>query len=543
MDEFAKMKPGLRGLLNGLLIGSVLVSLASAADAADAVGQQLAVAAYLHPLDPAAAAGWDRVINSDLGKVGIVVANVLNGPDSEKKAYWTDVIQRAHNQGMRVLGYVDTGYFGTTGMRTRLGSTAPADWMVQIQQDIAGWYAFYGGYIDGVFFDDGHNACGPTAGSQEWADLYRHINWYEKVNHPGAQTVVNPGTIVPQCYEDTADVLLTFESSYAAYTGHDPNPALNYRPLDWTPSDPYKIWHIIYGASQDQLANALSLSRSRGVGYVYVTDDVLDNPYDSIPESPYWNLEQAGVSGGPLLPASVVPDLKFNGNAPSIPANLLASGTEYTSTQLKWDASTGGNNSKWAIAGYDVYANESKILMLPPSIRNVRVGGLAPGSTTRFTVRARNASGVSSGSSNGVIVKTLPLPDGLSLTEPTVTRTAGQIAYSAKFLLPFAFRRVFIVTGNESNACWWTGRVPPTMRQYCADYVIENGKLLRYAGTGSDWTWEKVREIVPSVDGYSYTWTISPSDIGSPLDGGEVIFNAEGYGPLTYAMPTLIAAP
>jgi hypothetical protein len=542
MEEFTTMKSNFRGLLAGLFIGSVPASSAPAADATDAGGQQLAVAAYLHPLDPVAAAGWDRVINSERGKVGIVVANVLNGPDYEKKDYWTGVIQRAHEKGMRVLGYVDTGYFGTTGMRTRLGSTAPADWMVQIQQDIAGWYAFYGAYIDGIFFDDGHNACGPTAGSEAWADLYRHINWYEKVNHPGAQTVVNPGTIVPQCYEDTADVLLTFESSYAAYIGNDPNPALNYRPLDWTPSDPYKIWHIIYGASQDELADALSLSRNRGIGYVYVTDDVLDNPYDSIPESPYWNLEQAGVTGGPLMPASVVPDLKRHGRAPSAPANLIAFGTEYTSTQLEWGESTGGNNKTWAVAGYDVYANGSKILMLPPSIRNVRVGGLAPGSTTGFTVRARNASGVLSDSSNQATVTTFPLPNGLALTEPAVTRASGQITYSAEFLLPFAFRRVFIVTGDASNACWWTGRVPPTMLQYCADYVIENSKLLRYTGTGGDWTWAKVRETVPSVDGYTYSWTISPSDIGSPLGEGKIIFNAEGYGPLTYAMPAPITS-
>ena len=75
------------------------------------------------------------------------------------------------------------------------------------------------------------------------------------------------------------------------------------------------------------------------------------------------------------------------------------------------------------------------------------------------------------------------------------------------------------------------------MLQYCADYVIENSKLLRYTGTGADWKWENVREIVPVVDGYTYTWAISPSDIGSPLSEGEIIFNAEGYGPLTYALP------
>jgi hypothetical protein len=521
------VKSNLRGLLAGLLIGSVLVPLAPAADAADAGSQQLAVAAYLHPRDPMAAGGWNRLIGSQRGKVGIVVANVLNGPDYEKKDYWTDVIQRAHASGIRVLGYVATGYLGSTGIRTRLGSTAPADWMAQIQQDIDGWYKFYGGHIDGIFFDEGHNACGPGARSEEWVDLYRHANWYAKVNHPGAQTVINPGTTVPQCYENAADVLLTFENSYAAYVG-------NYSALNWTPSNPYKIWHIIYGASLDQLADALSMSRSRGAGYVYVTDDVLDNPYDSIPESLYWQLEQAGVAGGPLVPASVVPGIKLDGNAPSVPANLIASGTEYTSTQLEWGESTGGNNPQWAVAGYDIYANGSKILMLPASIRNIRVGGLAPASTTTFTVQARNTRGVPSDSSNPVTVTTLPLPGGLSLTQPTVTRTPEQITYSAKFLLPFGFRRVFIRTpAATTGPCWYTDDVP------CADYLIENSSLLRYIGNGrigagGDWKWKKVRDVVPVVDGYTYTWTISPSDIGSPPSGGTIVFNGEGYAPLTY---------
>ncbi|MGH8490922.1 MAG: spherulation-specific family 4 protein [Gammaproteobacteria bacterium] len=527
------MKSNTCGLLAGLLTGSVLVSPASAADADCnhnyAGDQQLGIPAYVHPLrDPAA---WDRVIGSAPSKVGIIVANVLNGPDYQPKDYWTSVIHRAHTAGMRALGYVDTGYFGTTGQPTRLGSTSPEDWMAQIEQDIAGWYAFYGADIDGIFFDQGQNACGPTAGSETWVDLYRFINRYEKENHPGVLTVINPGTVVPECYEDAADVLLTFEGSYAAYVGRAPNPALDYQPLGWTPSDPYKIWHLVYGASQDELASAIELSRSRGAGYVYVTDDVLENPYDSVPASPYWDPEQALVAGGPLAPVSILLPVPYSKKTPSVPANLIAFQADYTSTQLEWGEST----PNWAIFGYDVYANGSKILTLPSSTNKVRVGGLAPASTTTFTVQARAVSGKTSAPSNDVTVTTLPLPGGLSLTEPTATRTPTEITYSANFLLPFAFHRVFIATGDASHACFSTGSVP----QYCADYVIENSKLLRYTGTGGDWTWEKVRAVVPVVDGYNYTWTISPGDIGSPSDEGTV-FNAEGYAPLTYATPDQI---
>lgn len=160
--------------------------------------QQIAVPSYIHPLaDPSS---WDRLIGSSPGKVGIAVANVLNGPDIQSKGYWTSVMKRAQAAGIKVLGYVDSGYFGGTGMRTRLGSTRPEDWMSQAQQDINTWYDLYGPYLGGIFFDDGQNACGPTEGSNLWADLHAKLNEYQKRNHPGSITVLNPGTVVPQCF-------------------------------------------------------------------------------------------------------------------------------------------------------------------------------------------------------------------------------------------------------------------------------------------------------------------------------------------------------
>ena len=131
--------------------------------------------------------------------------------------------------GVKVVGYVDTGYLGTTGQRTRLGSSAIIDWISQIERDVDAWYAFYGADLSGIFFDQGQNACGPTATSQDWALLYGQLDAYVKRAHPGALTVLNPGIAVPQCYEHSADVLVTFEGSYEAYT-NDPSSSLTYTP-------------------------------------------------------------------------------------------------------------------------------------------------------------------------------------------------------------------------------------------------------------------------------------------------------------------------
>lgn len=84
---------------------------ASRADAATPIPvttQQLAVPSYIHPSgDPGA---WDLLINSTPGKVGIAVANVLNGPDLQPISYWQSVMMRAKAKGIKVLGYVATGY-------------------------------------------------------------------------------------------------------------------------------------------------------------------------------------------------------------------------------------------------------------------------------------------------------------------------------------------------------------------------------------------------------------------------------------------------
>ncbi|MCL2516271.1 MAG: spherulation-specific family 4 protein, partial [Microbacteriaceae bacterium] len=124
-----------------------------------AVSQHLAAAAYISPTDPA----WSQIAATG-SALGFVVANVSNGPGSAEDDAWKAVIDNAHAHGVKVLGYVDTGYLGGSDpvRTTRLGDTDATAWTVQAEQDVARWYSFYGASIDGIFFDDGMNTCGPT---------------------------------------------------------------------------------------------------------------------------------------------------------------------------------------------------------------------------------------------------------------------------------------------------------------------------------------------------------------------------------------------
>jgi hypothetical protein len=177
-------------------------------------GQQLAFASYTNPLgDPAA---WTRLISYDSSKLSVLVANVLNGPDYVVDTFWSSVIQQATSSGKTVVGYVRTGYLGVSKQKfkTRLGSSDLADWASQIEQDVGKWFELYPS-ISGIFFDEGWPECGPK---NIYSDLYAHINAYTKRKHSGTFAVINPGSAIAQCYEDTMDTLLTFESSYETYT-------------------------------------------------------------------------------------------------------------------------------------------------------------------------------------------------------------------------------------------------------------------------------------------------------------------------------------
>jgi hypothetical protein len=101
-----------------LVTAAALATICGAAQASTTIAQKIAVPAYFVPGIPGTL--WTP-LTSSTPAVGIAVANVLNGPDFEAKTPYQSAIQAAHNAGIKVLGYVDTGYYGTTGLTTRLG--------------------------------------------------------------------------------------------------------------------------------------------------------------------------------------------------------------------------------------------------------------------------------------------------------------------------------------------------------------------------------------------------------------------------------------
>lgn len=251
--------------------------------------QHVGVPAYFDPSASPGSSYWTQLDQSGAAG-GIAIANPDNGPATAFDQSYADAIQAASAAGIKVIGYVDTGYFGTTGRTTRGGQTSSSAWTAQVEADVADWYSWYGGYgLSGIFFDDAQNVCGTN---NAYVDLYIAVDTYTKQHHPGALTADNPGAIADQCYAQAADILVMFEGTYADYSSWTA-PA-----WELNANTPDKFWNLVYDTpTQADMESAIARSKQNDVGYVYVTPDNLPNPWDTLPGSTYWNDEISKAAG------------------------------------------------------------------------------------------------------------------------------------------------------------------------------------------------------------------------------------------------------
>ncbi|MFI7613757.1 spherulation-specific family 4 protein [Nonomuraea terrae] len=338
------------------------------ASSVDDRGMSLAVPAYFAP-----GRLWERL--ADPG-VGIVVANPSSGPGKDFDPAYAEAVSDARAAGVTVLGYVATGYLGSTGRATRLGETTSLAWLAQAQQDVARWYELYGGYgLGGVFLDEVQNVCGPGGA---YSDTYRALDESIKSLHRGAFTVINPGIGTEECYADIADVSLTFEGTYETYQ--------TWQPPAWQRGrDPRRFWHLVHAtATEEQMTEALRLGEQRGAGYMYLTPDVLANPWDTLPD--YWQAELDAARSADTTP-------------PARPGPAAAVERGSTTLALTWRPSP-------HTVGYDVHLDGLRVAGTAGRVPAVTLKGLDPGTRYAVTVRARDAAGNASTASAAVPVRT-----------------------------------------------------------------------------------------------------------------------------------------
>jgi hypothetical protein len=206
---------------------------------------------------------WDDIALANERVQITVIINPSNGPgDGSPSADYQHGIDELRRAGVTILGYVYTSY----GVRDLDTVKAEADLYCQHFD------------VDGIFFDE-------VASSDDMCHYYEELHSF--VNSlPGMNIVViNPGTSPAECYfsRPTCDTGVIFEGYSSEWPGY------------WLPSYVFDFPSARFAVlvhsvpDSDTMQSHIDLVMARNIGYVYLTDDTLDNPWDTLPV--FWSAE------------------------------------------------------------------------------------------------------------------------------------------------------------------------------------------------------------------------------------------------------------
>ena len=235
--------------LSAILFGSIVTMVPQAAPVQAATAAGIIVPLYTYPTSST----WDTMakVKATYPSVPTVaIVNPDNGPGGAKDANYVSGIQKLQSAGITVLGYVSTVY-------TSRSSSA-------VKTDIDAYKSWYPS-INGIFFDEMAN----WAGGESY---YKSLNGYAK-SKGYTFTVGNPGTDTLPSYIGTVDSIIIYET--------DGLPLLSYLKGWHTGYDKKNFAIIPYKVGSPDAAYVTSAAAS--VGYMYLTNDDIPNPWDSLP--------------------------------------------------------------------------------------------------------------------------------------------------------------------------------------------------------------------------------------------------------------------
>jgi len=192
---------------------------------------------------------WNEVINLDMPDL-IAVVNPDNGAGYQVSPVYEKVIPDLVASGKLPVGYIPTNY----GNRD----------INDVKDEIDRWLELYPD-IKGFFLD-------------EVSDKSSEFPYYEEITNyikslGDFYIVLNVGTYPAEEYFSIADNIVVYEDLY---------------PFDYTVCDnhPDQSSIIVYGVNESLMYEIIKNTKCK---YVFITDDNLPNPYDSLPT--YLNTE------------------------------------------------------------------------------------------------------------------------------------------------------------------------------------------------------------------------------------------------------------
>jgi len=184
---------------------------------------------------------WDRVAEN---QNEIVIINPNNGPGDTIDTNYENLITKLNNNKDLPIGYIYTKW----GNRD----------INEVKSDIDKWLSFYN--VKGFFVDE---AATDTANLSYYQELSDYIK--SKGNY---YIVLNPGVMPDESYFSIADNIVVFEDD------------VNKLKKDVCDLDKNKSSIIVYDANETQMKEIVNDYNCKGI---YVTDDEMPNPYDTLP--------------------------------------------------------------------------------------------------------------------------------------------------------------------------------------------------------------------------------------------------------------------
>lgn len=117
--------------------------------------------------------------------------------------------------------------------------------------------------------------------------------------------IINPGSNTPASMMDACDIVLSYESNAERYL----DPGTKYiHPDHYKQYPSWRFWHIVHGATEQNIDDVFAKAEELGIGHLYVTDRTFkvgtgsedepeENPYDNPPSPWVENRVRAWIKG------------------------------------------------------------------------------------------------------------------------------------------------------------------------------------------------------------------------------------------------------
>ncbi len=125
--------------------------------------------------------------------------------------------------------------------------------------------------IRDIFFDEASRLASDMP-------FYTQVCDYVHAAAAGSIVVLNPGVVPDPGYMTIADIVVTYEDMQANYAA--------FSPPSWVTNGTYpptRFCNIIHTCTPENLALTIAKAEAVNAGYVYITDDLMPNPYNKLP--------------------------------------------------------------------------------------------------------------------------------------------------------------------------------------------------------------------------------------------------------------------